>query len=613
MKAMNKKYRAGIVLASVAVLCLPSCQKGSRYMEDEEQRDCPVSYTPSVSSLTEVVVSKGALINEGGPGATVKPLEEALPSTVSLDDFSFHVAAWDLAGTETVQSIPGPGGAFSEVKYFKTAISGGVSRNSWNTVGSDGKIKEYMWGSYKDRTERKVHGIRKAFYAYANLSAGSDAPTVTVDGTTKLPGAMSLEFKVASAAADQKDLLVGYYTGEGADAESGNPVGRAYLNFHHPMSSVILKLGNIKGVNTLTINTLSIEGVHSGGVLEMTPTGSGNAVTMAWTLASGEGSTKDVSQPIGLTLTAGTPAGTVLGEPFIVLPQDFKAAPARIVANVTADGRTFNICWPLDPDLWTPAQKAKYRDEWTMGNTYVYKLNFNGHEGVQLWANGPYWATRNVGAAFPEDRGHFFTWGNVKGYVPTALEASVYGAIGSNCTWVSAADASEVLEGGFTTTTYSSGVQGSGNTLQGNIPANATNDAAYKERGSKWRIPTAEELAGLADPTKTTIAARSINGVIGALFTGQGDYSGRSIFLPDCGYGTGTLYVTGDVTHYWSSTKGAADASNPATVLQLRYHHEVGVVDEYIVTTLDAAKDMGRLIRPVENTDYASEATLEEE
>lgn len=41
----------------------------------------------------------------------------------------------------------------------------------------------------------------------------------------------------------------------------------------------------------------------------------------------------------------------------------------------------------------------------------VTKYVIDGHEGVQLWENGPYWATRNIGAVTPTDKGYYFAWG----------------------------------------------------------------------------------------------------------------------------------------------------------------------------------------------------------
>ena len=37
-------------------------------------------------------------------------------------------------------------------------------------------------------------------------------------------------------------------------------------------------------------------------------------------------------------------------------------------------------------------------------------------DGVQLWANGPYFAKANVGATEPKGSGYYFWWGDTVGY-----------------------------------------------------------------------------------------------------------------------------------------------------------------------------------------------------
>ena len=41
----------------------------------------------------------------------------------------------------------------------------------------------------------------------------------------------------------------------------------------------------------------------------------------------------------------------------------------------------------------------------------------NNRAKVQLWENGPYWATTNIGAEKPEDYGYYFWWGDTVGYL----------------------------------------------------------------------------------------------------------------------------------------------------------------------------------------------------
>lgn len=41
----------------------------------------------------------------------------------------------------------------------------------------------------------------------------------------------------------------------------------------------------------------------------------------------------------------------------------------------------------------------------------------NEMNGVQLWENGPFWATCNLGAERPQDSGRYFWWGDKCGSV----------------------------------------------------------------------------------------------------------------------------------------------------------------------------------------------------
>lgn len=590
-----------VCAVSALLLLAAGCRKAGIEGTDPERQEvtASLSFAPAVETPSSVsdASTKGSLIN--GTGSVTKPLQDALPAGMTTETFCFYVAAWDINGTSTVRSIPAAAESISydKVRYFTTQLTtGGTPRNMWNTVkpGDDTQINEYTWKSVR-KTVGGVdgfHGIEKAFYAYANLPAGAAAPVVAVDGTTKLPGAMTLAYVQPAQASDQTDVIVAYYRGEGN--VDGKPAGTASLLFRHPMAAVSVKLGTLKGVNKFRINSLSIEGVHSGGTLAMTPTGTDSGTTLVWTPASGEGGTMTVTQSVNLDVTSTTVSGTLLGERFIVMPQDFTSAPARIAANVTADGKTFNILWPLGSSAWEA------------GMDYSYTLDYNGHEGIQLWANGPYWATKNVGASRPEEAGWFFSWGNVKGYVvknPVTAPGGV--GYGYTCKWVSVDDPSVELVDGFGTTAYGNGSQGTGHLLQGDIATDDNeHDAAINRKGTKWRMPTAAEFQALKDNTDCHV--RSVNGVLGALFVGKGDYSDRSIFLPDCGYGKGEYYLD-DATGYWSSTRStvAASGESAARTFRIKHHYVAGSVDEYNVDIPDTPRRMGRLIRPVENTPYS--------
>ncbi len=127
-------------------------------------------------------------------------------------------------------------------------------------------------------------------------------------------------------------------------------------------------------------------------------------------------------------------------------------------------------------------------------------------QGVQLWANGPYWAKNNLGATKPEGTGYYFRWGDTVGYI----------RVGSS--WNSS-------DGTVTGFSFSSAVS-------------SFEDAATAQLGAPWRVPTSAEIAELW--SNTSWSETKYNGVRGIEFKGKGDYSGKSIFIPIVGYVSGT-------------------------------------------------------------------------
>ena len=166
-------------------------------------------------------------------------------------------------------------------------------------------------------------------------------------------------------------------------------------------------------------------------------------------------------------------------------------------------------------------------------------------EGVQLWANGPYWARRNVGATRTEEYGYYFWWGDTVGYVNTGGG------------WVSVQDGTgiEFSQRGTAASTYlkdEAALRSEGYIdATGNLTA--AHDAARAHLGSPWRMPTHTELSDLT--YRCTATWITTNGVHGKLYTGRGDYADRSIFLPSTGYVTGSKNLdAGKRGNYWSST-----------------------------------------------------------
>ena len=193
------------------------------------------------------------------------------------------------------------------------------------------------------------------------------------------------------------------------------------------------------------------------------------------------------------------------------------------------------------------------------------------HEGVQLWADGPYWATTNIGAENPEDYGYYFWWGDTIGYKR------------ENDKWVASDGSSSNFS--FTnanTSTYgknNSTLQSQGWITSGGVLA-PEYDAARAHWGSNWRMPTKGELQSLCD--NCTWTWTTTNGIKGYVVKGNGDYSSSSIFLPAAGDGNGTsLNYAGSNGSYWSSVPYSGSDYYSWGLFFNSSHHDVDGDDRF--------------------------------
>ena len=139
----------------------------------------------------------------------------------------------------------------------------------------------------------------------------------------------------------------------------------------------------------------------------------------------------------------------------------------------------------------------------------------NGHEWVDLGLSVK-WATCNIGASSPSDWGNYYAWGE------TTTK---------------------------TTYTYANSVTYDKNI--GEICGDSEYDAARRNWGDSWRMPTKAELRALFNNCTWTWTTQG--GHNGYRVTSK--KNGNSIFLPAAGYRDGSsLYHRGEYCTYWSST-----------------------------------------------------------
>lgn len=207
-------------------------------------------------------------------------------------------------------------------------------------------------------------------------------------------------------------------------------------------------------------------------------------------------------------------------------------------------------------------------------------------DGVQLWADGPYWAECNVGATRPEEYGYYFWWGDTVGYKRNV----------NNDGWVSALDdlsGIDFADHGASAVTYlndNAWLQSKGY-IDGSGTLTSQHDAATVHCGIPWRMPTNAEIDALCDTTKTKTTWTTRNGVYGRLIEGvTAGYVGKSIFIPAAGRGNGSdLQFKDSDGYFWSSME-----------FSLGYHSRVLSFDSNSISSqYGNSRYFGIPVRPV--------------
>lgn len=218
-------------------------------------------------------------------------------------------------------------------------------------------------------------------------------------------------------------------------------------------------------------------------------------------------------------------------------------------AQLTEEGVAFYISVPaetynsltisatsLDGIKWT----VKAKKPATVQRSMIYSLEFTPelgsgvHEKVQLWENGPYWATTNIGAAKPEDTGLFFSWGNTDGYLwnGTTLEGAMSGYQFVEDPWYNWTAGGNIDEGDTSNPTV----------------LNASQDAASVIWGDGWRMPTSAEATEFgkldSEYDEDAQVLRVYSNVDPA----------KSIAIPCKGYFGGATYTANNWSGLWTAT-----------------------------------------------------------
>ena len=228
---------------------------------------------------------------------------------------------------------------------------------------------------------------------------------------------------------------------------------------------------------------------------------------------------------------------------------------------------------------------------------------------VQLWEDGPYWATCNVGTTKAEGYGYYFQFGD-----PTAYRYEYDPAYPDDTKkghWVKVEDGSsfnfaatvencptynkkpsELLSEGY--------IDDSGNLV-------AAYDAATANLDPSWRMPTMDEIFALkgegaeAKCTNEWTDDYKGTGVAGMVVKGKGEYASRSIFLPAAGKSQNSQYYYTKTYGYYRSSTPTETLSVSGTNLYCNYSAAGIYFKSSIVCTpaADCSRYDGRSVRPV--------------
>lgn len=238
--------------------------------------------------------------------------------------------------------------------------------------------KTYYWPTY---------GLE--FFAYANPSGG----TASIANASKMINGVT----PASAAADQKDFVVAYETGNKANNEASGVA----LNFRHALSQVIVKAANLSSSGI----KIKVKGVKVGNILNSgnftypaaTTTGkdSGLLPQSLWNTSAASKVDYVINDATGLDLNGTAQSIMFAGNAWMLIPQQLVARAS--FADGTDTGSSISVMLQIldatDAQLY-PATAGEYAyanipidTNWEPGKKYTYTLNFldeanNGGAGV---------------------------------------------------------------------------------------------------------------------------------------------------------------------------------------------------------------------------------------
>ena len=268
---------SNVVLIVLSLILCAGCDKDYRLVKSD---DNSISFDVRVAGVAEQAQTKGTLIDDNSSSSIT----------------SFKLISWK--GSDPF--YPATAGTSAEIEY-----------------------KDSKWQPSSGNSPQWPESGDVTFFTAANL------PPSGASWTNTNSSCASLSYTVPASALSQNDILMGYYKGKGND-------GIAELTFYHPLTAVVFKKGVFDNVTTsITFKSISIEGVYSSGTATQS-LDAGNKVSFTWDTSTSAAQTVTLASASGLTV--GT--DDVIGEPFLLIPQDLSSASITITVEAQINGTT---------------------------------------------------------------------------------------------------------------------------------------------------------------------------------------------------------------------------------------------------------------------------------
>ncbi|MBQ9657069.1 MAG: hypothetical protein IJV38_13790 [Prevotella sp.] len=432
----------------------------------------------------------------------------------------------DVTPTPTPNPVtPGTENVVKSVPYSVTVKTADVTRTS---VGNDDITLRF------EATDKLyVQNTKGTVYGCLELKSGENQTSATFAGTVNYTGTKPADTDQLTA------TLVGSANLLDMIGTDGKVKGDAYISIPatpcETMSDAVSKYSWIRGTGTY--------GEANFTLVQRT-------AFMMFSVTIEDGTAGNVSVPVKITNGSDTYSfsQTTTGTQFdayisFVLPfeegKKIAGDASMCVANVGDDDESIRIGTGTNVTL-------------AGGNVYPVTRT---KDFVRLWANGPLWSTKNVGASSVTDYGGYYQWGST-----TDVTSTEY-SLAWNDTypyWKSgntnnSNNITVKLTKYVTAAAYWGGDEGT--THDNKTQLDNGDDPAYAvlPEGT-WRMPTRVQLENLVSNTTNAWTTGSVNG---RTFTGKGSYTGKAIFLPAGDYRNGNTYNDGgpgSTGYYWSAT-----------------------------------------------------------